>query len=132
MLNQFIKFKIKFLLKNLIIELKTHNIIRFYLLTKFLNLCWFRYNRSWWPMLDMNWKPQQLSIFFSIHKTLESPILANFNITHFVQDFVSKNNLRKSVELSKSSNDFKKNLHCIFIFFTPILMIDLMDTITVF
>ena len=72
------------------------------------------------------------SRFFPFPETLESPVLANFKITHFVQDFVSKNSLRKSVELSKSSNDFEKNLHCIFIFFRPILMIDLTDTITVF
>ena len=65
-------------------------------------------------------------------KTLESPVLANSKITRIGQDFMSNDSLRKSVELSKSSNDFKKNLHCIFIFFTPILMIDLMDTITVF
>ena len=65
----------------------------------------------------MNWKLQQLSIFFSIPKTLESLVLANFKITHFVQDSESKNSLRKSVELSKSSNDFGKNLHRIFIFF---------------
>ena len=50
-------------------------------------------------------------------KTLESPVLANSKITRVGQDFMSKDSLRKSVELSKSSNDFKKNKHCIFIFF---------------
>ena len=75
---------------------------------KKINRILIGYNRSWWPRLDMNWKPQQLSIFFSIPNILKFLVLANFKITLFVQDFVSKNSLRNSVELSKNSNDFKK------------------------
>ena len=56
----------------------------------------------------MNRKPQQLSIF-SIPKTQESPVLVDTKIIRVAEDFVSKNNFRKSVKLSKSSNDFEKN-----------------------
>ena len=48
------------------------------------------YSRSWWLWLNMNRKLQKLS-FFSIPKTLESPLLADFKITCVIQYFVSKN-----------------------------------------